>query len=61
VILLVVSLATPAPPPEKTTGLTFASKRPVESTSNAAWRRKDLILSVGLVLCVFAVWIYFRG
>jgi SSS family solute:Na+ symporter len=61
VILLVVSLATPAPAPEKTAGLTFASKRPVESTSNAAWRRKDRILSVVLVICVLAVWIYFRG
>src|SRR5687767_13934298 len=61
VILLVVSLATPPPPPEKTEGLTFASKRPVESTSNAAWRRKDRILSIVLVVCVLAVWIYFRG
>jgi solute:Na+ symporter, SSS family len=61
VILLVVSLATPPPPPEKTEGLTFASKRPVESTSNAVWRRKDRILSIVLVVCVLAVWIYFRG
>jgi SSS family solute:Na+ symporter len=61
VILLVVSLATPAPPAEKTHGLTFATKPPVASTSNAAWRRKDKILSIALVACVLAVWIYFRG
>ena len=61
VILLVVSLATPAPAPEKTAGLTFASKRPAESTSNAAWRRRDFILSIVLVVCVLAVWMYFRG
>ena len=61
VILLVVSLATPAPAADKTAGLTFETKRPVESTSNAAWRAKDRILSIVLVVCVLAVWIYFRG
>ncbi|MGH7639086.1 MAG: sodium:solute symporter [Gemmatimonadaceae bacterium] len=61
VILLVVSLATPAPAADKTAGLTFETKRPAESTSNAAWRAKDRVLSIVLVVCVLAVWIYFRG
>ena len=60
VILLVVSLATPAPAADKTAGLTFETKRPAESTSNAAWRARDRILSIVLVICVLAVWIYFR-
>jgi solute:Na+ symporter, SSS family len=61
VILVVVSLLTPPPPPEKLQGITFATKAAAETTSNAAWRRRDMILSVVLIICVLAVWIYFRG
>lgn len=60
VILVVVSLATPPPPPEKVSGLTFATKTAETTTGEPRWRRTDLALSIGLVACVMAVWIYFR-
>lgn len=61
VILVVVSLATPAPAPEKVSGLTFAMKAASNTTSEAGWRARDKMLSIILVVCVLAVWIYFRG
>ncbi len=60
VILIVVSLATPPPPPEKVAGLTFATKT-TAVTSEPKWRMRDRTLSAVLMLCVVAVWIYFRG
>lgn len=61
IILIVVSLMTAPPPPEKVAGLTFATKRPVSETSVPAWRRMDLMLSAFLVVCVLAIWVWFRG
>lgn len=61
VILVVVSLATPAPPAEKVSGLTFATKAPESVTSNKRWRRQDLVMSIVLGVIVLAVWWYFRG
>jgi SSS family solute:Na+ symporter len=61
VILVVVSLATPPPAPEKVAGLTFATKTAASSTSEPRWRARDKMLSMILVVCVLAVWIYFRG
>jgi SSS family solute:Na+ symporter len=60
VILVVVSLATPPPAPDKVAGLTFATKTTVQ-TSDPQWRAKDRMLSIVLVVIVLAVWIYFRG
>jgi SSS family solute:Na+ symporter len=60
VILVVVSLATPAPPPEKVAGLTFATKTTDAGETDPKWKRTDMWLSYGLVLIVFAVWWYFR-
>jgi SSS family solute:Na+ symporter len=60
VILVVVSLATPPPAPDKVAGLTFATKTTVQ-TSEPQWRAKDRMLSIVLVVIVLAVWIYFRG
>jgi len=61
VILIAVSLVTAPPAPEKVAGITFATAdRSIEEGSRGpAWRRTDLILSVLLVLCVGAVWLYF--
>ena len=72
VVLAVVSLMTAPPPAAQIAGLTFATaEEPVtradlssgiaieEATPNPAWRRADLILTVVLVLCVLAVWLYF--
>ena len=61
-VLVVVSLLTPQAPDEQLAGLTFATaQEAVISGLDAAWRRKDLWLSVLLALCVGAVWLYFTG
>jgi solute:Na+ symporter, SSS family len=60
VVLVVVSLMTPAPPMEKVQGLTFAARtRTVGDESSRRWRRSDILLSVGLALAVLAIWLYF--
>lgn len=72
VVLVVVSLATPAQTDDRLAGLTFATAampqpgaaqqpRAAESSSDPAWRRKDLWLSVLLAGCVVLVWLYFTG
>jgi SSS family solute:Na+ symporter len=60
-ILVVVSLLTAPPPEEKVAGLTFAtlSRAEKEETRSSPWVRQDLVLSVLLVACVAALWIYF--
>jgi SSS family solute:Na+ symporter len=69
-VLVVVSLATPAESEERLAGLTFATADAPhpEGTgddrrlvSDSAWRRRDLWLSVVLVICVGLVWLFFRG
>ncbi len=66
-ILVVVSLATPAPSREQLAGLTFATAdetsaaTPHLEPSDPAWRRRDLWLSVGVIACVAMVWMYFTG
>ncbi len=60
IVLVTVSLLTPPPPAEQIAGLTFADRTPVEARSTeAAWRRKDLVLTFVLILGVAAVWLYF--
>ena len=60
----------PAEIDEQLAGLTFATadaKHAGENgddrrlVSDSAWRRRDLWLSVVLVICVGLVWLYFRG
>jgi solute:Na+ symporter, SSS family len=74
-VLIAVSLATPAPPYHKVAGLTYAladadpaasaeahppAKPPAAmTTSDPAWRRADVGLSVLLAGCVGAIWWYF--
>jgi SSS family solute:Na+ symporter len=59
-VLVAVSLVTPAPVADKVIGLTFATR---ESTtledSNPRWARRDLLLSVLLVICVASLWVWF--
>ncbi|MDH3283507.1 MAG: sodium/solute symporter [Acidobacteriota bacterium] len=66
-VLVAVSLLTPAQPDEKLAGLTFATatagtsetdKRPGSSPD---WRRRDVLLSILLVIAVALVWLAFRG
>jgi SSS family solute:Na+ symporter len=64
VVLVVVSLVTPAQRPEDLAGLTFATAsddRHAGPASDPVWRRHDLWLSVALVLCVIGVWVAFAG
>jgi len=67
IILVLVSLATPAQGDKKLAGLTFATAEipHAEGTElppgDSAWKRKDLWLSILLVACVGLVWIYFNG
>ena len=59
-VLVAVSLLTPAPSDEQLEGLTFATL-PAEifPEGRRGGRRFDVALTVGLLLCVAAVWIYF--
>ncbi len=57
-VLIGVSLVTPPPPEEKVAGLTLAVRERAVAVASA-WRRRDLALTVGLVICVGLVWIYF--
>jgi SSS family solute:Na+ symporter len=65
-VLIVVSLASPAPSRESIAGLTYATaedhmESEAQPAVDLAWRRKDLFLSVLLVLCVGGVWLLFSG
>ncbi|MEM1202229.1 MAG: sodium:solute symporter [Acidobacteriota bacterium] len=60
VVLVAVSLATPAAGDDQLAGLTFATAAGGEAApSDPLWRRTDFRLSAALILCVAAVWIYF--
>ena len=61
-ILIVVSLLTPAPAPAQVAGITFATRdRSRAGALDLKWRGRDRMLSFGLVACVLAIWVYFRG
>ncbi len=65
-VLIIVSFTAPAPSDSRLAGLTFATAKhpaaaPTASDSDPVWRRKDLMLSVLLALCVGLIWIYFSG
>ncbi|HUF65919.1 MAG TPA: sodium:solute symporter [Gemmatimonadaceae bacterium] len=57
-VLVGVSLLTAPPPAEKVEGLTFALK-PERFADAEGWRRNDRLLSIGLIILVGALWIYF--
>jgi SSS family solute:Na+ symporter len=59
-ILILVSLVTAPPPPEKVDGITFdTTRRETLGPRGSGWRRVDVVLSVLLAACVGAVWLYF--
>jgi solute:Na+ symporter, SSS family len=75
-VLIVVSFATPAPRPEQLEGLTFATTSRGETAqaadhhvqehlptlhSDPAWNLNDKIWTVGAIICVAAIWLYFTG
>ncbi len=62
VVLVVVSLLTPAEPEAKLSDLTFQTVAPAEAPATpkaAARRRITILLTLLLALCVVGVWIYF--
>jgi SSS family solute:Na+ symporter len=68
-VLVVVSITTPRPPDDQLAGLTYATTSPHDDIhgdidqepQRPGWRRTDLYLSLGLVGCVVAVWLFFTG
>jgi len=57
-VLIAVSLLTAPPPAEKVAGLTLDVREKAEVVMSR-WRRTDLRLTIGLIVCVGVVWIYF--
>lgn len=64
-VLVFVSFTGPQPPAEQLAGLTFATAGPESEIprmrKHRLWKRHDLWLSLGLIACVAAVWLYFTG
>ncbi|MDH3297889.1 MAG: hypothetical protein OEM96_06390 [Gemmatimonadota bacterium] len=66
-MLIAVSLLTPQQPDEKLAGLTFATAADGTPETNRGlepdpkWRRRDVFLSILLVIAVAMVWLAFRG
>ena len=60
VILVAVSLRSPAASEEKLADLTFGTTTG-ESQSDPAWRRTDALMSVVLAIVVTTVWLCFSG
>jgi len=62
VVMIGVSYATAAPAVEHLTGLTFATVTDEHrQESRASWNRWDVILSGLVLVCILAVYLYFRG
>ena len=60
VVMVVVSLLTPAPSLEKIKGLTFATTVAEDkAASRASWNAKDVILSIIAIVIVISIFIYF--
>jgi SSS family solute:Na+ symporter len=61
VVLVIVSLLTAPPRREQVEGLTMGGRVLQDAGADApGWRRTDAILTVGVLLAVAAVWLYFR-
>lgn len=61
-VLIGVSLITREPSKSQLAGLTYSTKdREIKSQQNHNWLRKDIILTIILVLCVAVIWILFSG
>jgi SSS family solute:Na+ symporter len=58
-VLVGVSLVTPAPPSEQLEGLTITSRKADDGPHAGRSKRLDLVLTLGLVVCVAGLWIYF--
>jgi SSS family solute:Na+ symporter len=58
-VLIVVSMASARPAPEKTAGLTLGAAEAGLEGGDATWRRRDSFLSLGVVALILLSWLYF--
>ncbi len=61
IIMVLVSLATPAPPESEIAGLTMQTTDQSAKRQDAGRKRTDAYLSLAVVAAVVVVWIIFRG
>ncbi|MDC6355683.1 MULTISPECIES: sodium:solute symporter [Robiginitalea] len=62
VVLVGVSLMTPAPEPEKIANLTYATiTREEKERNKASYNWKDIVVSVGILVIVIGIMIWFNG
>lgn len=62
VVFIVVSYATKPPDYAKISGLTFSTLSKTDKLeSRASWSTKDVVLSVLMLLCILAIYLYFTG
>ena len=61
-VIVGVSLLTPKPPREKIDQLTWSTRSAEQKAEfRAGWNKWDVIASLGLVLCILLVYVYFTG
>ena len=62
IVFLVVSYATRPPDYAKISGLTYSTLTPADrAATRLTWNKKDVILSILLVLAIIGIYIYFTG
>lgn len=63
IVLVAVSLLTPAPTAQQLEGLTFATAHQIvaveSETPKASWHQRNLVFTVVLIVTVIALWVYF--
>ena len=60
--IIVVSLVTPKPPKEKIENLTWSTRTAEHKAEfRAGWNKWDVIASLGLILCILSIYVYFTG
>ena len=61
-LIVGVSLVSPRPKPEQVVGLTYAtSTEEQRKETRASWNKVDVILTVGLIVTIIAIYIYFSS
>ena len=61
-VIIGVSLVTPRPKPEQVAGLTYATSTPEQrQETRESWSRLDVALTVGLLVVIIAIYVYFTG
>lgn len=61
-VLVVVSMATPAPSVEQTRGLTFSTTVAADrAASRASWNAKDVVVSFFILLVIVSIFVYFSS